>query len=38
MTVADMRDRVSGDEWMGWLVYHAKKAQTEQLERLRAGG
>jgi hypothetical protein len=37
MTVAEMRARVDGDEWLGWAIWHAKKAQAEELARLRAG-
>ncbi len=33
MTVDEMRHRVSGDEWLGWLMWHAKRAQDEQLAR-----
>lgn len=32
-----MRDRVSQDEWTGWMIYYAKKAQAEELAAKRAG-
>lgn len=31
MTVADMRERMSGEEYTGWGVYFGRKAQREQL-------
>jgi hypothetical protein len=37
MTVAEMRDRVSQDEWVGWMIWHAKRAQAEELAAKRAG-
>jgi len=29
---------MSSDEWMRWGVFYARKAQREELERLKAGG
>lgn len=38
MTVERMRREISSAEYLDWCVYYARKAQREQLERLRAGG
>jgi len=38
MTVAHLRTDLSNDEYMRWGVYFARKAQREELERLKAGG
>lgn len=38
MTVADLRERMSGDEFLRWQVYYARKAQREELEALKAKG
>lgn len=37
MTVADLRERMSQAEFVYWTRYYALKAQTEELERLKAG-
>lgn len=37
MTVAEMRDRLSNDEYVRWSVYYARKNQRAELERLKAG-
>jgi hypothetical protein len=31
MTVADMRYRMSGEEYLGWWIYYGRKAQRMQL-------
>ena len=31
MTVAELRDRVSGDEFVRWWVYYGRKAQRQEL-------
>jgi|GEM_PF-3152263 len=38
MTVAELRQRMSADEFLRWGIYYARKAQREELERLKAGG
>lgn len=38
MTVADMRARMSQDEYVRWGVYYGRKAQREELELKRAQG
>jgi hypothetical protein len=35
MTVDEMRQRVSGDEFMHWSIYYARKAQRSELESRR---
>ncbi len=35
MLVEDMRDRMSQPEWLAWSIYYARKAQREELTRLR---
>ncbi len=37
MTVAELRDRMTHAEYVGWSRYFAVKAQREELERLKAG-
>lgn len=37
MTVAEMRERMSGDEFTRWSIFYARKTQREELERLKAG-
>lgn len=37
MTVADLRERMSADEYLGWSTFYKRKAQQEELARLRAG-
>lgn len=32
MTVAEMRERMSNQEFVEWTMYHARKAQREELE------
>jgi hypothetical protein len=40
MTVAEMRERMSHEEWTRWGVYYARKAQREELAlaNAKAGG
>lgn len=38
MTVAELRERMSNHEFVQWGVYCARKAQRDQLERLKAEG
>ena len=35
-TVAELRRRVSSEEWMAWSVYYGRKAQQRELALLRA--
>lgn len=37
MLVSDLRERMSADEFLGWQMYYERKAQREELERLKAG-
>jgi len=37
MTVGEMRLRMSCEEYTGWGVFYNRKAQREELERLRSG-
>lgn len=37
MTVDEMRQRMSGDEFLYWSIYYARKAQRQELEMRRAG-
>lgn len=32
-SVAEMRRGMSAEEWVGWSVYYARKAQRKQLEQ-----
>lgn len=36
MTVARLQAEMSSDEFVRWGVYYARKAQREELERLKA--
>lgn len=36
MLVADLRERISHDEYVRWSVYYARKGQRAELERLKA--
>jgi hypothetical protein len=36
MTVADIEETMSNDEFVRWAVYYGKKRQREQLEMLKA--
>jgi len=36
--VAELREKLSQDEFTGWSVYHARKAQRMELETLKAKG
>lgn len=36
MTVDRLRREMSGEEFMRWGVFYARKAQREELERLKA--
>jgi hypothetical protein len=38
MTVGEMRTRMANDEWVRWSVYYARKAQRQELARLRREG
>lgn len=38
MLVAELRERISSDEWLRWQIYFARKAQRLELERLKAKG
>lgn len=38
MTVADLRERMSGDEFNRWYIYYARRSQEQELERKKAGG
>jgi hypothetical protein len=38
MTVGELRDRMSGDEYLRWTIYYGRKAQREELARMKAGG
>jgi hypothetical protein len=38
MTVARLRAEISNDEYMRWGAYYARKAQRQELERLKAKG
>lgn len=38
MTVGQLRERMSADEFMRWGIYYARIAQQQELERLKAGG
>lgn len=37
MTVGDLRARMSGDEFTHWAIYYGRRAQREQLARLKRG-
>lgn len=37
-TVEELRLSLSADEFLRWSIYYAKKAQTQQLERMRNAG
>lgn len=36
MTVAELRERMSQEEFVQWTRYHAVQAQTQELESKRA--
>lgn len=36
MTVGEMRERMSGEEFAHWAVFHGRRAQREEMARLRA--
>lgn len=38
MTVDAMRRSMSSEEFTGWGMYYARKAQREELARLQSGG
>lgn len=38
MTVARMRQEMTDAEFARWAMYYQRKAQREELERLKAGG
>jgi hypothetical protein len=38
MTVADLRERMSNEEFVSWSIYYQRIAQREELERLRGNG
>ena len=35
--VGDLRERMSGDEFTHWAIYYGRRAQREQLARLKKG-
>jgi hypothetical protein len=37
MTVAELRRRMSAEEWVSWNVYYARKAQNERMAQLLGG-
>jgi hypothetical protein len=37
MLVADLRERMTGDEYLGWTVYFQRKAQRAELAAKKAG-
>ena len=37
MTVGEMRARMGNDEFVVWSRFYARKAQADELERLKAG-
>ncbi len=37
MTVGQMRQTVTGEEYLGWSTFYKRKHQREELARLRAG-
>jgi len=37
MTVAQLREEMSNQEYVYWSVYYARLAQRAELERLKAG-
>ena len=37
MTVADMEERMSNAEFVGWRIYYARRAQQRELAQKRAG-
>lgn len=38
MLVADLRERMSAQEFLAWEIYYARKAQREEMEMLKAKG
>lgn len=38
MTVATLQSTMSSDEYVRWCMFYARKAQQEELERLKAKG
>jgi hypothetical protein len=36
MTVAEMNDRMSNGEFIEWRMYHARRAQRQELEMMKA--
>lgn len=38
MTVAELAERMSHAEFVMWTRYHGRRAQQEELARMRAGG
>lgn len=36
MTVAELENTMSNDEFLRWSVYHAKKNQRSELEQLKS--
>lgn len=38
MTVQELRERMSGQEWLEWSTYYKRKAQRAELDRLRGKG
>jgi hypothetical protein len=38
MTVSELRERMSAEEFNGWAMYYARQAQLAELSRLKARG
>jgi hypothetical protein len=38
MTVGRLRAEMDGGEFVEWRIYYERKAQLEELERLKTGG
>lgn len=36
MLVADLRERITVEEYVGWSVYYARKAQRQEMAAIRA--
>lgn len=37
-TVGELRERMPAAEYVGWCVFHSRKAQRQELEALKARG
>jgi len=38
MLVSELRARIGTDELLGWSIYHARKAQRQEMQDLKARG